>query len=113
MSPCLGLLPATAEPGDHPHPLRTLDHFRDNAFCSAALATKSEFSSSAITIDIHLLGPDVARSMAEFEACRLEWTCIFNRDIRRWGSRFSVLERKFFKNNHLKVGIYAGGDLNP
>ena len=51
--------------------------------------------------------------MAEFEECRLEWTWIFNRDIRRWGSRFSVLERKFFKNNHLKVGIYAGGDLNP
>jgi hypothetical protein len=31
-------------------------------FCSAALATKSEFSSSAITIDIHLLDPDVDRS---------------------------------------------------
>ena len=76
MSPCLGLLPATAEPGDHPHPLTTLDHFRDNAFCSAALATKSEFSSSAITIDIHLLDPGVDRSMAELEGCRLEWSSI-------------------------------------
>jgi hypothetical protein len=66
----------TAEPGDHPHPLTTLDHFRDNAFCSAALGTKSEFSSSAITIDIHLLGQDVDRSMAEFEERRLEWTWI-------------------------------------
>jgi hypothetical protein len=45
-------------------------------FCSAALATKSEFSSSAITIDIHLLGQDVDRSMAEFEERRLEWTWI-------------------------------------
>ena len=43
-------------------------------FCSAALATKSEFSSSAITIDFHLLDPDVDRSMAEYEECRLEWT---------------------------------------
>ena len=41
-------------------------------FCSAALATKSEFSSSAITIDIHLLDPDVDRSMAEYDECRLE-----------------------------------------
>ena len=40
-------------------------------FCSAALTTKSEFSSSAITIDIHLLDPDVDRSMAEYEECRL------------------------------------------
>ena len=73
-----------AEPGDHPHPLTTLDHFRDNAFCSAALAT--------IVVRHHhrypYLGPDVDRSMAEFEECRLEWTWIFNRDIRRWGSRF-------------------------
>ena len=41
----------------------------------------------------------------------------FNRDIRRWGSRFgicpSVLERKLFKNNHLKMGISARGGLNP
>jgi hypothetical protein len=51
--------------------LTTLDHFRDNAFCSAALATKFEFSSSAITIDLHLLDPDVDRSMAEFKECRL------------------------------------------
>jgi DNA-binding transcriptional LysR family regulator len=36
-------------------------------FCSAALTTKSECSSSAITIDIHLLDPDVDRSMAEYE----------------------------------------------
>jgi hypothetical protein len=43
-------------------------------FCSAALATKSEFSSSAITIDFHLLDPDVDRSMAEYAGCRLEWT---------------------------------------
>jgi hypothetical protein len=75
MSPCLGLLPATAEPSDHPHPLTTFDHFRDNAFCSAALATKSEFLSSAIPF-IHLLDPDVDRSMAEFEECRLEWSWI-------------------------------------
>jgi hypothetical protein len=34
-------------------------------FCSVALATKSEFS-SPITIDIHLLDPDVDRRMAEF-----------------------------------------------
>jgi hypothetical protein len=40
------------------------------------LATKSEFSSSTITIDIHLLDPDVDRSMAEFEECRLECSCI-------------------------------------
>ena len=46
-------------------------------FCSAALAAKSEFSSSAITIHIHdLLDPDVDRSMAEFEECRLEWSWI-------------------------------------
>ena|ERR1700693_216033 len=42
----------------------------------AALPTKSEFSSSAITIDIHLLDPDVDRSMAEFKECRLEWSWI-------------------------------------
>ena len=35
--------------------------------CSASLATKSEFSSSAI--DIHLLDPGVDRSMAELEEC--------------------------------------------
>jgi hypothetical protein len=40
--------------------------------CSPSLATKSEFSSSAITIDIHLLDPGVDRSMAELEECRLE-----------------------------------------
>jgi hypothetical protein len=40
------------------------------------LATKSEFSSSAITIDIHLLDPGVDRSMAELEECRLEWSWI-------------------------------------
>ena len=45
-------------------------------FCSAALAAKAEFSSSAITIDIDLLDPDVDRSMAEFEECRLEWSWI-------------------------------------
>src|SRR5271165_2196861 len=44
--------------------------------CSAALATKSEFSPSAITIDIHLLDPGVDRSMAEFEKCRLECSWI-------------------------------------
>jgi hypothetical protein len=31
---------------------------------------------SAITIHIHLLDPDVDRSMAEFEECRLEWSWI-------------------------------------
>ena len=46
--------------------------------CSASLATKSEFSSSAITIDIHLLDPGIDRSMAEFEECRLEWSWILN-----------------------------------
>src|ERR1700730_14079424 len=57
-------------------------------FCSADMATKSEFSSFAITIDIHLLDPDVDRSMAEFEERRLEWTWILIGTIRRWGSRF-------------------------
>ena len=42
---------------------------------SAALATKSEFSSSAITIHTRLLDPDVDRSMAEFDKCRLELFC--------------------------------------
>ena len=41
-------------------------------FCSASLAMKSEFLSSAITIDIHLLDPGVDRSMAELGVCRLE-----------------------------------------
>jgi hypothetical protein len=45
-------------------------------FCSAPLATNSQFSSSAITIDFHLLDPDSDRSMAEYEECRLEWTWI-------------------------------------
>jgi len=45
-------------------------------FYSASLVTKSEFSSSAITIDIHLLDPDVNRSMAELEQCHLEWSWI-------------------------------------
>jgi hypothetical protein len=45
-------------------------------FCSAALATTSEFSSSTITIGIYLSDPDVDRSMAEFEECRLEWSWI-------------------------------------
>jgi len=45
-------------------------------FYSASLATKSEFSSSAITIDIHLLDPGVDRSMAELEQCHLEWSWI-------------------------------------
>jgi hypothetical protein len=48
------------------------------------LATKSEFSSSAITIDIHLLDPGVDRSMAELEECRLEWSWI---SIRTSGGR--------------------------
>ncbi len=52
--------------------------------CSAALATKSGFSSSAITIDIHLLDPGVDRSMAELEECRLEWSWI---SIRASGGR--------------------------
>ena len=45
-------------------------------FYSASLVTKSEFSSSAITIDIHLLDPGVDRSMAELRVCRLEWSWI-------------------------------------
>ena len=57
-------------------------------FCSADMATKSECSSSAITIDIHLLGPDVDRCMAEFRRVSPEVDLDFNRDIRRWGSRF-------------------------
>ena len=40
------------------------------------LVLHPKFSSSAITIDIHLLDPDVDRSMAEFEECRLEWSWI-------------------------------------
>ena len=36
-------------------------------FYSESLVTKSEFSSSAITIDIHLLDPGVYRSLAELE----------------------------------------------
>ena len=43
-------------------------------FCSAALATNSQFSSSAITIDIHLLDPDVGRNMSQFKECPLEWS---------------------------------------
>jgi len=43
-------------------------------FCSASLAMKSEFSSSAITIDIHLLDPGVDRGTAAPEQCRLEWS---------------------------------------
>jgi len=44
----------------------------------------------------------------------MSWMYDFSRDIRRWGARsFQALERKFFKNNHLKVGISARGDLNP
>jgi hypothetical protein len=40
------------------------------------LVLHPEVSSSAITIDIHLLDPDVDRSMAEYEECRLEWSWI-------------------------------------
>jgi hypothetical protein len=54
-------------------------------FCSAALATKSESWSSAVTIDIHLLDPDVDRSMAEYEECRLEWTWILIGTSGGWG----------------------------
>ena len=53
-------------------------------FCSASLATKSESSSSAITIDIHLLDPGGDKSMAELEECRLEWSWI---SIRTSGGR--------------------------
>ena len=42
----------------------------------SAAATKSEFSASAITIDIHLLSQDVDRSMDEFKQCALEWSWI-------------------------------------
>ena len=41
---------------------------------------KSEFSSSAITIDIHLFDPAVDRSIAGLEECRLEWFWISNPD---------------------------------
>ena len=45
-------------------------------FYSASLVTKSEFSSSATTIDTNLLDPGVDRSMAELGVCRLEWSWI-------------------------------------
>jgi hypothetical protein len=47
-------------------------------FCSATLPAKSECSSSAITINIHLLGPCVDRSIAEHEECRLERSWILS-----------------------------------
>jgi hypothetical protein len=34
------------------------------------------------------LDPDVDRSMAEFEECSPGVVLDFNRDIRRWGTRF-------------------------
>ena len=40
------------------------------------LVLHPKVSSSAITIDIHLLDPGVDRSMAELEQCRLEWSWI-------------------------------------
>jgi hypothetical protein len=43
------------------------------------LVLHPKVSSSAITIDIHLLDPDVDRSMAEFKECRLEWSWILIR----------------------------------
>jgi plasmid stabilization system protein ParE len=57
-------------------------------FCSASLTAKSEFSSSAITIDIHLSDPDVDRSIAELEECRLGRFSDFNADIKWSGSIF-------------------------
>jgi hypothetical protein len=84
----------------------TLDHLRDNAFCSAPLATKSEFSSSAITIDIHLFDPDVGRGVAQFKEDPFEWSWIL---IGASGggvkilNRPSILEHKLFTNNHLNA----------
>ena len=40
------------------------------------LVLHPKVSSSAITIDIHLLDPGVDRSMAELEECRMEWSWI-------------------------------------
>ena len=57
-------------------------------FYSASLVTKSEFSSSAITIDIHLLDPGVDRSMAERGSVSPGAVLDFNADIRWSGSRF-------------------------
>jgi hypothetical protein len=45
-------------------------------------------SSSAITIDIHLLDPGVDKCMAEPEECRLEWTRISIGTSRGGGARF-------------------------
>jgi hypothetical protein len=71
-------------------PIRERDIRRANLrrfpyhFLFRVVSTKSEFSSSAITIDIHLLDPGVDRSMAELEECRLEWSWI---SIRTSGGR--------------------------
>ena len=45
-------------------------------FLFRVVGHESEFSSSAITIDIHLLDPGVDRVMAEPEECRLEQSWI-------------------------------------
>jgi hypothetical protein len=45
-------------------------------FLFRGVGHEAEFSSSAITIHIHLLDPDVDRSMAEFEEYRLECSWI-------------------------------------
>jgi len=58
------------------------------------LVLHPEVSSSAITIDIHLLDPDVDRSVAEFKECRLEWTWIFNRDIQAVGVEILNLSKR-------------------
>jgi hypothetical protein len=49
------------------------------------LVLHPKVSSSAITIDIHLLDPGVDRCMAEPEECRLEWSWISIRTPRGGG----------------------------
>jgi plasmid stabilization system protein ParE len=51
-------------------------------FSSVSLAAKSEFSSFATTIDIHLSDPGADRSMVELQGCRLGWPWISNADIK-------------------------------
>jgi len=86
-------------------------------FLFRPLTTKSEFSSSAITIDIHLLDPDVDRSMAEYEECRLErsWISI---GTSGGGGRDSESVQASQNLSSSRTTTYRmasllGGDLNP
>jgi len=79
--------------------------------------TNSGFSSSAITIDIHLLDPDVDRSMAEYEECRLErsWISI---GTSGGGGRDSESVQASQNLSSSRTTTYRmasllGGDLNP